>query len=166
MELSWLCFPSPQAFLSLARPLWPGRCSTGCGGGAAAAAAAAAAASASASAEASASPLHGQRRAGGPAWLEPCVPDLSSTRRPLRIAVLLSGGVDSSVALQRLVAAGHSCVAYYLQIWFQEDFRNFWDACPWEEDLRFAQETCAALRVELQTIPLTSQYWDRVGLGV
>ena len=37
----------------------------------------------------------------------------------LRVAVLLSGGVDSSLALQLLVAAGHSCRAFYLQIWFQ-----------------------------------------------
>ena len=27
-----------------------------------------------------------------------------------------------------------------MQIWFQEDFRNFWDACPWEEDLSFARK--------------------------
>lgn len=37
----------------------------------------------------------------------------------LRVAVLLSGGVDSSVALRLLVAAGHECTAYYLKIWFQ-----------------------------------------------
>ena len=37
----------------------------------------------------------------------------------LKVAVLLSGGVDSSVALTLLQAAGHDCVAFYLQIWFQ-----------------------------------------------
>ena len=35
------------------------------------------------------------------------------------MAVLLSGGVDSSLALRLLVAAGHRCQAFYLQIWFQ-----------------------------------------------
>jgi tRNA U34 2-thiouridine synthase MnmA/TrmU len=35
------------------------------------------------------------------------------------VAVLLSGGVDSSVALRLLHAAGHSCTAFYLKIWFQ-----------------------------------------------
>ena len=49
-----------------------------------------------------------------------------------RVACLLSGGVDSSVALALLKAAGHDVVAYYLQIWFQEDFDNFWGECPWE----------------------------------
>jgi tRNA-specific 2-thiouridylase len=33
--------------------------------------------------------------------------------------VLLSGGVDSSLALRLLVAAGHDVRAFYLQIWFQ-----------------------------------------------
>eukprot|EP00983_Pelagomonas_calceolata_P109030 1159516-Pelagomonas_calceolata.AAC.13 len=37
----------------------------------------------------------------------------------LNVAVLLSGGVDSSLALRLLVAAGHRCKAFYLQIWFQ-----------------------------------------------
>lgn len=27
--------------------------------------------------------------------------------------------------------------------WLQEDFRNFWDACPWEEDLQYAQQVWA-----------------------
>lgn len=56
------------------------------------------------------------------------------------MAVLLSGGVDSSLSLRLLKAAGHHCKAFYLQIWFQEDFRNFWDSCPWEADLEYARK--------------------------
>ena len=63
----------------------------------------------------------------------------------LDIAVLLSGGVDSSLALQLLHAAGHRVRAFYLQIWFQEDFRNFWDSCPWEEDLSYAKKVTLLL---------------------
>lgn len=44
---------------------------------------------------------------------------MPNTNRPLKVAVLLSGGVDSSVALRLLHAAGHSCTAFYLKIWFQ-----------------------------------------------
>ncbi|GJN30440.1 hypothetical protein PR202_gb18748 [Eleusine coracana subsp. coracana] len=40
-------------------------------------------------------------------------------RAPPRVAVLVSGGVDSSVALRLLHAAGHRCTAFYLKIWFQ-----------------------------------------------
>jgi tRNA U34 2-thiouridine synthase MnmA/TrmU len=81
---------------------------------------------------------------------------------PLRVAVLVSGGVDSSLALQLVCAAGHAPTAFYLQIWFQEDFRNFWDACPWEEDLRYARAVCEALGVPLVVVPMTQQYWDSV----
>ncbi|KAL5160130.1 hypothetical protein HKD37_U058095 [Glycine soja] len=38
---------------------------------------------------------------------------------PLGVAVLVNGGVDSSVALRLLHAASHSCTAFYLKIWFQ-----------------------------------------------
>ena len=78
------------------------------------------------------------------------------------MALLLSGGVDSSLALHLLHAAGHRVTAYYLQIWFQEDFRNTWDACPWEEDLEYCSAVCARLGVPLEVVPLSEAYWDRV----
>ena len=59
---------------------------------------------------------------------------------PLKVAVLLSGGVDSSLALHLLKAAGHNVTAFYLKIWFQDDFKNFWSQCPWEEDLQYCQQ--------------------------
>ncbi|KAL4513361.1 hypothetical protein Ndes2437B_g00573 [Nannochloris sp. 'desiccata'] len=93
-----------------------------------------------------------------PELLTGCEPDSA----PLSIALLLSGGVDSTLALHLLHAAGHHVTAYYLQIWFQEDFRNFWDACPWEEDLEYCRAACDRLGVELKVVPLSQQYWDRV----
>lgn len=76
--------------------------------------------------------------------------------------MLLSGGVDSCVAMHLLLAAGHEVVAFYLQIWFEEDFRNSWASCPWEEDLSFARQSCAQAGVELRSLPLTQPYWRRV----
>ncbi|KAL4433737.1 hypothetical protein ABPG75_000178 [Micractinium tetrahymenae] len=93
-----------------------------------------------------------------PELLQGCEPQAA----PLNVAVLLSGGVDSSLALHLLKAAGHNVTAFYLQIWFQEDFRNFWDACPWEEDLEYCRAVCDRLGVDLQVVPLTEQYWERV----
>lgn len=80
----------------------------------------------------------------------------------LKVGVLLSGGVDSSVALRLLLAAGHSCTAFYLKIWFQEDFENFWSSCPWDEDLKFAQAVCDEVGVELHVVQLTEEYWKNV----
>ncbi|KAK7312437.1 hypothetical protein VNO77_36294 [Canavalia gladiata] len=83
-------------------------------------------------------------------------------KSPLRVAVLVSGGVDSSVALRLLHAAGHSCTAFYLKIWFQEDFENFWSECPWEEDLKYAKAVCNQVEVPLEVVHLTDEYWNNV----
>ncbi|XP_052193185.1 uncharacterized protein LOC127801807 [Diospyros lotus] len=83
-------------------------------------------------------------------------------KRPLKVAVLLSGGVDSSVALRLLHTAGHSCTAFYLKIWFQEDFENFWSECPWEEDLKYAKAVCNQVDVPLEVVHLTDEYWENV----
>ncbi|KAL1197996.1 hypothetical protein V5N11_011458 [Cardamine amara subsp. amara] len=86
----------------------------------------------------------------------------SMPEKPLRVAVLLSGGVDSSVALRLLHAAGHSCTAFYLKIWFQEGFENFWNQCPWEDDLKYAKNVCEQVDVPLEVVHLTDEYWERV----
>ncbi|MCO5556947.1 hypothetical protein L7F22_010502 [Adiantum nelumboides] len=86
----------------------------------------------------------------------------SEPGKQLKVGVLLSGGVDSSVALRLLLAAGHSCTAFYLKIWFQEDFENFWSSCPWDEDLKYAQAVCDEAGVELQVVQLTDDYWKHV----
>ena len=87
----------------------------------------------------------------------------SEPQHPRRLAVLLSGGVDSSVALALALAAGHKVEAFYLQIWFQEDFRNTWSACPWEAELRECEAVCASLgQVPLHVVRLTDDYWRLV----
>ncbi|KAK8924060.1 hypothetical protein KSP39_PZI019778 [Platanthera zijinensis] len=80
----------------------------------------------------------------------------------LKVAILLSGGVDSSVALRLLHAAGHSCTAFYLKIWFQEDFANFWSECPWDEDLKYAKAVCEQVGVPLEVVHLSDDYWSNV----
>ncbi|CAG7875555.1 unnamed protein product [Brassica rapa] len=82
----------------------------------------------------------------------------SMPNKPLRVAVLLSGGVDSSVALRLLHAAGHSCTAFYLKIWFQEGFENFRNQCPWEDDLKYAKHVCEQVDVPLEVVHLTDEY--------
>ncbi|XP_050223632.1 uncharacterized protein LOC126673505 [Mercurialis annua] len=91
-------------------------------------------------------------------YLSCCMPEKNN----LRIAVLLSGGVDSSVALRLLRAAGHRCTAFYLKIWFQEDFENFWSECPWEDDLKYAKAVCDQVDVPLEVVHLTDEYWKNV----
>ena len=80
----------------------------------------------------------------------------------MRVALLLSGGVDSSVALCRLRAAGDDTItAYYLKIWLEDELAHIGN-CPWEDDLSHARAVCEQLDVPLQVISLQQQYYDRV----
>ena len=77
-------------------------------------------------------------------------------------AVLLSGGVDSSVALRLLQEEGHEdLTAFYLKIWLEDELQHLGE-CPWEEDLAYARAVCDAAGVPLEVVPLQRQYWDRV----
>jgi tRNA-specific 2-thiouridylase len=79
----------------------------------------------------------------------------------VKIAHLLSGGVDSSVALSLLQRAGHEVTAFYLKVWLEDELSHL-GSCPWEEDLRFAREVCRQLEVPLEIRSLQKPYWDRV----
>ena len=80
----------------------------------------------------------------------------------MKIAVLTSGGVDSSVALMRLVEeGGHDLTAFYLKIWL-EDEMAFLGSCPWEEDLEFVRSVSAAANVPLEIVSLQREYLDTV----
>ncbi len=79
----------------------------------------------------------------------------------MKIAVLLSGGVDSSVAMRLLKDQGHELTAFYLKIWLQDEF-SFLGECPWEEDLRYARDACWQAGIPLEIIPLQTEYWETV----
>ncbi len=79
----------------------------------------------------------------------------------MKIAVLLSGGVDSSVALKLLKEQGHDLTAYYLKIWLQDEF-SFLGECPWEEDLKFVRNVCEQENIPLEILPLQNEYWNSV----
>ena len=75
--------------------------------------------------------------------------------------MLLSGGVDSSVALKLLLDQGYTVRAFYLKIWLEDEIAHL-NECPWEEDLTYAQQVCSQLNVPLEAISLQKEYWDEV----
>ena len=79
----------------------------------------------------------------------------------MKIAMLLSGGVDSSVALRLLHDAGHEITAFYLKIWLQDEFAFLGD-CPWEEDLKYCRAVCEQVGVPLEVVPMQDEYWNSV----
>ena len=80
----------------------------------------------------------------------------------MKIAVLLSGGVDSSVALEILQReGGHQLTAFYLKIWLEDELAFLGD-CPWEDDLKYARAVCQQAGVPLEIVPLQTQYLEKV----
>lgn len=78
-----------------------------------------------------------------------------------KIAVLVSGGVDSSVALKLLKDQGHELTAFYLKIWLEDELAFLGD-CPWEQDLAFVRSVCEQFDVPLEVVSLQKEYWDHV----
>ncbi|CBZ54930.1 putative tRNA methyltransferase domain-containing protein [Neospora caninum Liverpool] len=94
------------------------------------------------------------------------------------IAVLLSGGVDSSVSLRLLQQRGFSPRAFFIKIWLPEyllvsrhlpredtgesALPEAGRACGWRADLTFAEQVCRQARVPLEVLPLQEAYWEGV----
>lgn len=79
----------------------------------------------------------------------------------MNIAVLVSGGVDSSVALALLKEQGHAVTAFYLKIWLEDELAFLGD-CPWEQDLAYVRAVCKKLDVPLEIISLQKEYHEQV----
>ncbi|CAM9231192.1 unnamed protein product [Discosporangium mesarthrocarpum] len=77
------------------------------------------------------------------------------------VAVLLSGGVDSSVALRLLIDQGYRPRAFYLKIWLEDELAHLGE-CPWEEDLEYAEAVCRQCSVPLEVVSLQKEYWEHV----
>ncbi len=79
----------------------------------------------------------------------------------MKIAVLTSGGVDSSVALRLLKDQGHELKAFYLKIWLEDELQ-FLSDCPWETDLSYVRQICEEINVPLEVVPMQKEYFEKV----
>jgi len=76
-----------------------------------------------------------------------------------RIAVLLSGGVDSSVVVYELARQGLHPDCFYIKIGPEET--EEWD-CSSEEDLEMATAVAAKYGCRLTVVDCHKEYWDNV----
>lgn len=77
----------------------------------------------------------------------------------MNIALLLSGGVDSSVVVHLLCEQGHRPSLFYIKI--GRDDAEYMD-CSAEEDLEIASAIARRYGLPLEVVDLHREYWDRV----
>jgi len=76
-----------------------------------------------------------------------------------KIAVLLSGGEDSSVVVYELARRGLKPDCFYIKIGPEEEAE--WD-CTSEEDLEMATAVASRYGCRLEVVDCHKEYWDRV----
>ena len=76
----------------------------------------------------------------------------------MRIAALISGGVDSAVAVHRLVEQGHDVHLFYIRIGRDDDTGD----CSADEDIEICRLIAARYRLPFDIIPLHDEYWEHV----
>jgi tRNA-specific 2-thiouridylase len=91
----------------------------------------------------------------------------SNQRTKPTVAMLLSGGVDSSVALHLLLRQNYNVTAFYLKIWLEDELAHL-GTCPWEDDFNTCKLVCQhasqtyGCEVPLESISLQKEYKERV----
>ncbi len=81
----------------------------------------------------------------------------------MHIAALLSGGVDSAVALALYIRDNpeqkKNICAYYLKIWLEDEL-SFLGSCPWEEDISYVEKTANMLDIPFRIVSLQREYYE------
>lgn len=78
-----------------------------------------------------------------------------------RVAVGISGGVDSSVAAYLLKKQGYDVMGIFMINWHDTTGTLAGD-CPWNDDLIFAELTARKLDIPLVTVDFSEEYRKRV----
>lgn len=86
---------------------------------------------------------------------------LSLFYNKMKIAVGLSGGVDSSVAALLLKEQGHDVIALFMQNWHDTTGTLFGD-CPWRDDRAIAELVAKKLNIPFHFVDLSKEYSKRV----
>lgn len=76
----------------------------------------------------------------------------------MKVAVLISGGVDSAVAVERLMAQGHDLHLFYIRIGLDTDEGD----CSAEEDIEMCSLIARRYGLPFDVVSLHEEYWENV----
>ena len=74
----------------------------------------------------------------------------------MNVAVLISGGVDSAIAVHRLLEQGHSLHLFYIRIAGENG------ECSAEEDIEMSQYIARKYALPFDVVSLHDEYWENV----
>lgn len=78
----------------------------------------------------------------------------------MKIAALVSGGVDSSVVVHLLKEQGYEPDIFYIRIGMEDE--EGYISCPAEEDIEITQWIARHYGCRFEVVDLHREYWDRV----
>lgn len=76
----------------------------------------------------------------------------------MKIAALISGGVDSAVAVYQLLQQGHELHLFYIRIGLDNDEGD----CSAEEDIEMCQLIAKRFNLPFEVVSLHNEYWENV----
>lgn len=76
----------------------------------------------------------------------------------MKIAVLISGGVDSAVVVDKLYCEGHDLTLFYIRIGMDTDEGD----CSAEEDIEICSLIASRYELPLKIVSLHEEYWEYV----
>ena len=78
----------------------------------------------------------------------------------MKIAALVSGGVDSSVVVHQLKEAGHEPTIFYIRIGMEG--KDGYIDCPAEEDIEITTYIAKKYGCKMEVVSLHEEYWENV----
>ncbi len=90
-----------------------------------------------------------------------CIINISNNSNT-KIAIGLSGGVDSSVAAYLLKQQGFDVIGIFMKNWEETIEPNATQACTYAADLADVAQVCHRLDIPLYTINFSLEYWENV----
>ena len=82
-----------------------------------------------------------------------------------RVAVAMSGGVDSAACAYLLQKEGYDCVGVFMRNWDSSDEEGGNSACTLSQDLTDMQQVCARLDIPTIEVDFMKEYWHDVFVG-
>ena len=77
--------------------------------------------------------------------------------KSVKVAVGMSGGVDSAVSALLLKQAGYDVFGLFMKNWEDKD-----GSCPWESEVEDVARACGKIGIPYYTVDFVQEYWDSV----